>query len=86
VPAVTEQAAAQWEYTVQAIELLADYKAKFPMLFQNLSRLPHKPKYMLSELLGKDAEKTLDAIMEWMKGQISFHLPRTLLTTSALSK
>lgn len=86
VPAVTEQVSAQWEYTIQATELLADYKAKFPMLFQNLARLPHKPKYMLSELLGKDAEKTLDSIMEWMKGQISFHLPRTLLTTSALPK
>lgn len=86
VSTVTEQTAAQWEYTVLAIELIADYKAKFPMLFQNLARLPHKPKYLLSELLGKDAEKVLEAIMEWMKSQISFHLPRTLLTTSALSK
>jgi 5'-3' exoribonuclease 1 len=88
----------QWEYSAKAIALLFDYKTKFPMLFDNLERLPHQKKYPAHELVppsavlppaeGKPLDPTAGAevVKEWMKLQPFFAMPRTPLTTVSLSR
>ena len=88
----------QWEYSAKALALLFDYKTKFPMLFDNLERLPHQKKYPAHELVppsavlppaeGKPLDPTAGAevVKEWMKLQPFFAMPRTPLTTVSLSR
>lgn len=75
-----------WEYSTHAVVLLCEYKARFPLLFSQLERLPHQPVYQGNDLFGKEATKYIAAIMEWMKAQAFFSLPRTPFTTSSLSR
>lgn len=78
--------AVYWEYSSHAASLIAEYKARFPVLFQQLERLPHQPVYTAQDLLGEKAAAQMAAIMEWMKAQSFFSMPRTPFTTLSLSK
>ena len=84
--AVAEAASSLWEYSQEAINLIADYQEKFPMLFKNLAKLSHQPKYSAVELLGKDGVKVVDEIIEWQQSQRFFNMSRTLLSSSILCK
>ena len=75
-----------WEYSDKAVALISDYLTKFSSLWYNLSKLPHKVKYSGAELLGSNHAKVVEEIMSWMKSQPFFNMPRTLLTTSSMSK
>lgn len=77
---------ATWQYSARAAALIYDYKANFPMLFQQLERLPHQPVYSPDALLGPGGDKKLEQVLEWMKAQPFYKLPRTPFTTMSLSK
>lgn len=81
-----DNAAAYWEYSDRAVSLISEYIAKFGILWNSLSKLPHKAKYSGAELLGSNYSKVADEIMEWMKSQPFFNMPRTLLSTTSMPK
>jgi hypothetical protein len=74
-----------WEYSERCIELLQDYVQRFPKLFQQLSTLPYQRKYNYKALFGENGAEVVSDIMDWMKKQPFFALPRTPLTTLSLS-
>eukprot|EP01033_Poteriospumella_lacustris_P000925 gene925-667_t len=75
-----------WEYTSLAIKLMAEYKARFPIVFQQLQKLPHEAVYTSSVFLGPKYEDISNEIMTWMKAQPFFALPRVPLSTTSLSR
>jgi len=81
-----EQDAVYWEYSKHTATLICEYKTRFPVLFQRLESLPHQAVYNSVELFGKESDKVLTQIMEWMKLQSFFQAPRTPFSTSSLSK
>lgn len=78
--------AVYWEYTQNAVNLLIEYKARFPYLFQQLDRMAHEPVYTISVLLGSNGDQLGKEIMTWMQEQPFYSMPRVPLTTKALSK
>jgi hypothetical protein len=83
---IAEVVSSKWEYSALAVNLISEYQKECPILFENLSRLQHKPKYFVNELLGKQGVKLVEKITEWMRHQPYYHLARTLTGTSSLSK
>lgn len=81
-----EQEGCYWEYTVDAASLLFEYKIRFPALFRNLEKLPHQAVYDAGDLFGAQGEEAVAAVMEWMKAQAFFSLPRSPFSTLSLSK
>jgi 5'-3' exoribonuclease 1 len=81
-----EAEGAFWEYSAHAATLLCEFKARFPLLFQKLESLPHCPVYEASDLLGEQSSSYISAVMEWMKSQTFFSMPRTPFTTESLSR
>ena len=75
-----------WQYSARAAALIYDYKTNFPILFAQLERLPHQPVYSANDLLGNNGDRKLEVIVEWMKAQPYFKLPRTPFTTTSLSR
>jgi 5'-3' exoribonuclease 1 len=77
-----------WEYSAAAVALIVEYQDRFPVLFNNLLRLPQgSPRYSVTELFGtQGSEKNLEEVMEWMKSRPYFNMPRTPLTTISMSK
>jgi 5'-3' exoribonuclease 1 len=75
-----------WQYSARAAALIYDYKANFPMLFAQLEKLPHQPVYSADALLGPGGDKKVEQVMEWMKSQPFYKLPRTPFSTISLSK
>jgi 5'-3' exoribonuclease 1 len=96
-----EAEVSQWEYSARAVALLFEYKTRFPLLFDNLEVLPHQKRYGAAELLlpstalkghvapqalATAAATTAAALVDWMKAQPFFSMPRTPLTTLSLSR
>eukprot|EP00981_Chlorochromonas_danica_P000482 scaffold98_cov248-Ochromonas_danica.AAC.23 len=93
-----EKDAIYWEYSSKAILLIAEYLSLFPHVFQALQQLPHQPVYQISDLFGSGGRKglvnsnkltkenTVDPILRWMQSQPFFHIPRSPLTTTSLSR
>eukprot|EP01038_Epipyxis_sp_PR26KG_P008199 gene8199-11090_t len=75
-----------WEYSVRAATLIFDYKAKFPMLFHRLENIPHQSFYTADQLFGNNSENYVNDVMEWMKSQPFFNMPRTPFSTQSLSR
>lgn len=75
-----------WEYTAAAVQLMAEYKAKFPLVFSQLHTLKHEMVYNSTVFLGAQYEAAAAEIMTWMKAQRFFSLPRVPLNTVSLSK
>lgn len=74
-----------WEYSERCIELLQDYVQRYPLLFQQLTSMPYQRKYNHKALFGENGADVVSDIMDWMKKQPFFALPRTPLTTLSLS-
>lgn len=85
--ATGEKEQVYWEYSHKAILLIAEYQAKFPQLFNILATIEHKPVYDLPQLFpGKKKEESVDVVLQWMKEQPFYHVPRTPLTSDSLSR
>ena len=75
-----------WQYSAKAVALLVDYKTKFPTIFEKLKTLPHQKKYTSTEIFGRNSASMVDKVLEWMKAQTFYKMPRTPFTTTSLSK
>jgi len=75
-----------WQYTARAAALIFDYQQSFPMLFNQLQKLPHSFSYSADQLLGNNGEKKVEAVVEWLKAQPFYKLSRTPFTTTSLSR
>jgi len=75
-----------WEYSAQAATLIHDFKAKFAVLFAQLESIPHQSVYACDELFGENGKKVSEEVMDWMKAQPFFSMPRTPFTTQSLSR
>lgn len=75
-----------WQYTARAAALIFDYQQSFPMLFNQLQKLPHSFSYSADQLLGNNGEKKVEAVIEWLKAQPFYKLSRTPFTTTSLSR
>jgi hypothetical protein len=85
--AAAEAEVCGWEYTPAAASVIHDYKAKFPALFSKLEVLPHQPVYACDQLFGSgEGGGSAEVVMDWMKAQPFFGMPRTPFSTQSLSK
>jgi len=75
-----------WEYSAQAATLIHDFKAKFPVLFIQLESIPHQAVYACEQLFGEHSRTVSEEVMDWMKAQPFFAMPRTPFTTHSLSR
>ncbi|KAK9428897.1 XRN 5'-3' exonuclease N-terminus-domain-containing protein [Lipomyces doorenjongii] len=83
----TRRTAAGWEYTDKAKNLVKEYQAKFPDLFEGLKREIHTDRPTISSLLGvpdKVAHKRLDEIKAWLKSAESGRMDRVPLDSEQL--
>jgi 5'-3' exoribonuclease 1 len=79
-----ESEAIFWEYSTAAILLLAEYKYRFPVIFDVLDKIAHKPVYHAKDFYSSPSEEQFPALLDWMKSQPFFALPRTPFTTVSL--
>ena len=84
--AVAEAENCGWEYTPAAASLISAFKAKFPDLFTRLDEIPHQGVYSCDQLFGSNGKAVAEDVMDWMKAQPFFSLPRTPFSTHSLSK
>jgi hypothetical protein len=77
-----------WEYSEKALELIEEYRRQFPIIFINLQSLSHQKKYTAKEVFGASGsgEAEVDKVITWMKNQPFFHLARSPLTSSCISR
>ncbi len=75
-----------WEYTQRTVDLLLEYKQRFPMVFTNLASLPHSRKYAVKGLLGPNGVAVLGELEDWMKKKPFFSTPRTPLSTVSVCR
>jgi hypothetical protein len=77
-----------WEYSNAAIALIGEYKEKFPQVFISLEKIQSNSGiYSVKEFFpNSNADQQLSAILEWMKNQPFYSLPRTSFTTMSLSR
>jgi 5'-3' exoribonuclease 1 len=75
----------QWEYTPKAIRLVEEYRRKFPQLFAALKLKPNEKKYEADEIFGPNGKAWLPVVREWLDNHETAKLPRTPVTTEALS-
>jgi 5'-3' exoribonuclease 1 len=75
-----------WEYTPKAIRLVNEYRQKFPQLFTALVRMPNEKKYDATKVFGPNGADWLPLIREWLNNIESAKLPRTPISTDAMSK
>lgn len=68
VPGFTRKENGQWLYSTKALELLKNYIANFPVLFENLGRNAGSEMYFANELFGKETDM-LDKAVAWVKEQ-----------------
>ncbi|KAG5186855.1 XRN 5'-3' exonuclease N-terminus-domain-containing protein [Tribonema minus] len=76
-----------WEFTEAAARLVALYMTRYPQMFAALHTLEHGRSYEAGALFGPNAgEETLAEVKAWLESLPTAGLPRTPLTTKAMSK
>ena len=75
-----------WEYSIHAATLISSYKQKFPMLFQQLHSLPFSKVYDANKLFGNNGPSVVNEVIDWLKAQPFYNMPRTPFSTSAVSR
>jgi len=87
VDVLEEKTRDTWEYSVRTVNVLMEYRATFPVLFDNMHSLPNDVrKYTPSQLFGEDAERELKRCNAWLNAQPLTKMARTPLSTRCLSK
>jgi hypothetical protein len=84
--AVAEQENVGWEYSALTANLIHEFRARFPMLFQQLELIPHQKVYTCEQLFGNNGRSISTEVFNWLKAQPFFKLPRTPFTTHSLSR
>jgi 5'-3' exoribonuclease 1 len=74
-----------WEYTPKAVRLVEQYKSKFPQLFAAINQGPNERRYDANQVFGPNGEAWLPVVREWLDKHESAKLPRSPVTTKALS-
>lgn len=78
---------AYWEMTVRAVAAVADYKMRFPELFDRLAALPHAMVYEAPQLgFGGGGSSRLSDVSAWLDRLVFRLMPRTPFTTQSLSR
>ena len=76
-----------WEYTPKAIRLIAEYREKFPELFNALNRASiNERSYDARVLFGKNGESKSAEILTWLKSIETASLPRVPASSMSLPK
>jgi Exoribonuclease Xrn1 D1 domain/Xrn1 SH3-like domain len=74
-----------WEYTPKAIRLIEEYRSKFPQLFAAINQKPNERKYDANQVFGVNGEAWLPVVREWLDKHESAKLPRSPVSTEAMS-
>ena len=75
----------QWEYTPKAIRLVETYRQQFPQLFAALKKNPNEKRYDAKAVFGPNGEAWLPVVREWLDKHESARLPRSPVTSNAMS-
>jgi len=75
-----------WEYTNAALDLVKEYRKKYPELFSYLNKNPDAKKYDATEVFGAKWEPKLPEIRLWLDSVESAKLPRSPASSVILSK
>eukprot|EP00592_Proboscia_alata_P001747 CAMPEP_0194376264 /NCGR_PEP_ID=MMETSP0174-20130528/24692_1 /TAXON_ID=216777 /ORGANISM="Proboscia alata, Strain PI-D3" /LENGTH=1518 /DNA_ID=CAMNT_0039156847 /DNA_START=16 /DNA_END=4572 /DNA_ORIENTATION=- len=74
-----------WEYTPQAIRLVAAYRQQFPSLFSAINRdTTNKGFYNAKHLFGPNGNEMLPKVRKWLNSIETAKLPRIPATTIAM--
>ncbi|MFM9984187.1 MAG: hypothetical protein ACKVOK_03095 [Flavobacteriales bacterium] len=74
-----------WEYTPNAVRLIEEYRSKFPQLFAAINQKPNERRYDANQVFGMNGEAWLPVVREWLDRHESAKLPRSPVTTEAMS-
>lgn len=74
-----------WEYTPNAVRLVAAYKQKFPKLFALISKEPYAKKYE-ARIFGTNGVKEMTEIRQWLNNIETAKMPRTPSSTDEMPK
>lgn len=74
-----------WEYTPQAVRLVEEYRSKFPQLFSAINQKPNERRYDATQVFGVNGEAWLPVVREWLDKHESAKLPRSPVSTVAMS-
>ncbi len=74
-----------WEYTPNAVRLVAAYRQKFPKLFSLISKEPSAAKYE-ARIFGTDGVKELSDIRKWLNDIETAKMPRTPISTDEMPR
>lgn len=80
-----EQEKIYWEYSRKAIHLVDSYRNKFPKLFSSLGKMPSEKRYNANKVFGSNGESVLPTVREWLNSLETAKLPRTPVSTYALT-
>eukprot|EP00638_Chattonella_subsalsa_P000131 CAMPEP_0117762764 /NCGR_PEP_ID=MMETSP0947-20121206/18164_1 /TAXON_ID=44440 /ORGANISM="Chattonella subsalsa, Strain CCMP2191" /LENGTH=1652 /DNA_ID=CAMNT_0005584197 /DNA_START=55 /DNA_END=5013 /DNA_ORIENTATION=- len=75
----------RWQYSIKTGQIISEYQQRFPMVFHNLTKIPHAKHYTAKQILGENHEEKLRELQDWLKHLPTASLPRTPLSTIALS-
>ena len=74
-----------WEYTPNAVRLVAAYRQKFPKLFTLINKEPFAKKYE-ARIFGTNSVKELSEIRKWLNTVETAKMPRAPTSTDELPK
>ena len=78
-----------WEYSEKALELIEEYRRQFPIIFIQLQQLSSQRRFTAKDIFGDvpgSGEAEVDKVLTWMKSQPFYHLARSPLSTSCISR
>ena len=73
-----------WEYTPNAVRLVAAYKNTFPQLFAAISREPEERSYDAKRVFGPKGGAMCAKVLEWLKSSETADMPRLPHSTEAM--
>jgi Exoribonuclease Xrn1 D1 domain/Xrn1 SH3-like domain len=74
-----------WEYTPKAVRLVEEYRSKFQQLFAAINQKPNERRYDANQVFGVNGEAWLPVVREWLDKHESAKLPRSPVSTEAMS-
>lgn len=76
----------EWEFTPQAIRLLAAYRQQFPQIFSFMNKFSNERFYDAKKVFGPSGEAMLPKVREWLDNNESAKLPRTPSSTKSMPR
>lgn len=72
-----------WEYTPNALKLVASFRQQFPTLFSAITKNPNERNYSAS-ILGKDGAQKIASIRKWLDSIETAKMPRNPCSTESM--